>query len=229
MRMDKGKPFLDVPADGAPDGYEGKRVPPVFSEEFLYPTVGKGDARFILGIAEEYAHVVDALGPKAMRVLLNVKPRLAQRLGLPKVVIKCLKDALSDEAKLREKRLPSQVILDSDAAHDVWGILHNEYRTHYDPEETMDRGALRAYNTLTDALGRWEKDERQKERDKLPEKLKQKAAREKQLEVRKANRNARKDAVRAVFNQYEKLVPERDWDLLAGEVERVLRGVKDAV
>lgn len=227
MRMDKGKPFMDVRADYAPEGYQGDDEPPVFSEAFLYSAVGKGDARFILGIADEYAHVVEALGPKALLRVLVVKPQLAQRLGLPNVVAECLEDALSEESLWREQRLPSQVILDEEAAHDVWTLLHDEYKRHFDPDTTMDRSTLRAYNALTDGLGDWEQKERQKERDRLPEKLKKKAEKEEQLAVRKANRHARQDAARAILDRY-KDDPGATTDFVARQVEHALRGVKDA-
>jgi hypothetical protein len=178
MRMNKGQPFHDVPADTGDA--------PVFSEAFLYPTVGKGDARFILGVADEYGHVIDALGPAAVTAVLQVKPRLVQRLGVGQQVVDALEDARSDTNLQREEAMPSQVTLDRDAAHAAWQMLHAEYRRYYDPEKAMDKDALRAYHALTDGLGTWERDQRQKERDRLPEKLAKQAAKRAEIQARRA-------------------------------------------
>lgn len=64
MRMfQKGNPFMDVPAAG--------RKVPVFSEAFLYGKVGKSDARFILGVAEEYEKLIRILGVEKIKELLE--------------------------------------------------------------------------------------------------------------------------------------------------------------
>jgi hypothetical protein len=65
-----GTPFMDVrvdsfiPQDEEEQEYwdKYKEDPPVFSEMFLYSRVGKGDARFILAIAEEYSKLIEILG-----------------------------------------------------------------------------------------------------------------------------------------------------------------------
>lgn len=169
MRMNKGQPFMDVEADFPPKDWNGKRdAPPTFSEAFLYDTVGKGDARFILGVAEEYEHVIKALGPEAVLSILQVKPALAQRLGLPALVVEHLTDARSDENLRRAQQLPSQVILDHDAAQEVWHTLHYEYRRFFDPEASMDRHQLRAYLALTEGLGPWNQEQKQKADDERP-------------------------------------------------------------
>ena len=84
--MSKGKPFMHVEAEWLPDttvyGEDGelKKVPaepgpcPVFSEHFLYETVGKDDARFILGVAEEYEHLIALLGTDRVCELLAMTP-----------------------------------------------------------------------------------------------------------------------------------------------------------
>lgn len=190
MRMDKGKPFMHIMADD--------ESAPTFSESFLYDTVGKGDARFILGVAEEYEHVIAALGPAGVRAILDVRPQLAQRLGLGKEVEAWLEDARSEDAVWRERDLPSQVILDEDGAHAVWEILHEAYCTYFDPEESMPADALRTYNTLTDALGYWTQGQRQKERDKLPEKKERQKERKTQLERRREQRIKMLDAKEAL-------------------------------
>lgn len=64
----KGQPFIEVPAEG----HEKDRMP-VFSEAFLYPHVGKSDARFILAVAEEYAHVINILGTTKVQEILARK------------------------------------------------------------------------------------------------------------------------------------------------------------
>lgn len=190
MRFDKGKPFTHIEADFP---VEGRNVP-VFSEAFLYETVGKGDARFILGVADEYEHLIEALGPKALRAILDVRPRLAQRLGVGEHVVEFLEDARSEESLRQEKELPSQIILDDQAAESVWRFLHDEYSRTFDPENDMDKDRLRMYNTLTDALGSHEQRQRQKERDRLPEKLERKADRESQLDGKRKRRIAALDA-----------------------------------
>lgn len=171
MRMAKGEPFIHLGSETYRDDIEL----PTFSEGFLYDRVGKYEARFILGVAEEYEHVIEALGTSSVRRILDVKPRLAQRLGLATVVNDCLADAISTDLEYRERESPD-VTLDHDAAHTVWKILHFEYRRLYNPEKSMDKEQLRLYHRLTDDLGDWEQKERQKEIDKLPEKLEKQAA-----------------------------------------------------
>lgn len=191
MRMDKGKPFMDVPADFTPEGEEGEL--PTFSEAFLYPTVGKGDARFILGVAEEYEHIIKALGSKAVIAILQVRPKLVRRLGVGKDVVDTLEDARSDQDLQREKQSPAEVVLDESAAHATWTVLHNEYRRIFNPEEDMGRDQLRAYNALTDGLGHWEQEQRQKERDRLPEKLERQKERRAEIEAKRAAKRAEKE------------------------------------
>jgi hypothetical protein len=182
--MSKGMPFRDVEADVGSI--------PTFSEAFLYKRVGKGDARFMLGVAEEYDHVIAALGPDAVRTILAVRPRLAQRLGIGQKVIEWLGDATADES-----RLPAQVILDAEAAEALWAMLHREYCRHYDPERSLPKDMLRAYNMLTDGLGEHEQRRRQKERDRLPEKLQQQEQRRAQVEARKRLRHLQEHLVAA--------------------------------
>lgn len=73
MRMfKKGEPFMDVrcevPVD---DGDFGQWHPPVFSEAHLYNCMHKDDARFVLGVAEEYDHIIKVLGSDKVRQLLT--------------------------------------------------------------------------------------------------------------------------------------------------------------
>ena len=73
MRAQKGQPFMHVEADSADI--------PVFSEAFFYGLafqeagiyMTKLDARFIMGVAEEYAHIIDLLGPEKTRELLELE------------------------------------------------------------------------------------------------------------------------------------------------------------
>lgn len=230
MRASKGMPFDDVRADFPPkDWPQGKNEPPVFSEAFLYPTVGKGDARFILGIAEEYEHIIRALGPRTVRLILDVKPRLVQRLGVPKAIRKRLKDAQSWENEQRERRRPSQVILDGDAAYSLWQELHEEYRRFFNPEEDMDREKLRAYNTLTESLGNLEVEARQKERDRLPEKLEQQEKRRVELKERKKIREDKRERILRVLQGSlagDGTIFADRLDTVAGDIERELRDGK---
>ena len=191
MRMDKGKPFMHVKEDG------GDAT--TFSEAFLYETVGKYEARFILGVAEEYEHVIEALGPAAVRAILDVKPRLVNRLGTGAKIVEWLEDARSDRGEHFDKQYPPQIILDDNSMELVWGVLHTEYRRYFDPENDMDKNMLRAYHALTDALGQHEKEQRQKEIDRLPEKLKAKEEREKAHQERVARKHEVRDARDAVL------------------------------
>lgn len=186
MRMNKGKPFTGIEADVG--------EVPVFSEAFLYEYVGKGDGRFILGVAEEYEHIIDALGPEAVRAVLDVRPRLAQRLGAGAKLTEFLADARSDEALRRVEEMPAQVILDEEAAHAVWKVLHEEYRRHFDPEKSLGADMLRAYHTLTDGLGSWEQGQRATEQARLPEKLAQQAARKAERERQRAEESEPKES-----------------------------------
>jgi hypothetical protein len=86
MRMfSRGKPFMDVEAEGhIPDDDDisemrtdaaymrSNRHPiPVFSEMFLYPRLGKDDARFVLAIADEYSKVISILGADKVEEMLR--------------------------------------------------------------------------------------------------------------------------------------------------------------
>lgn len=217
MRMGKGKPFMDVEAEFAPDGWEHGRNPPTFSEAFLYATVEKGDARFILGVADEYEHIIAALGPQAVCRLLETRWRLVQRLGVGEKVSELLEDAIDEHELVREQRHPVQVILDDDAAHDVWQTLHDEYCRFFDPEQSMSRDSLRAYNTLTDGLGEWEQAARQKERDRLPEKLAQQEERKATKALELAQRKEYKARIQRALEE----APSADQ--AAAYVERALR------
>lgn len=76
MRMfKKAEPFMDVKAEHHPAAFSSPPAsnPLVFSEEFLYPSVGTGDARFILGVAEEYSRVIEVLGTKLVKEILEGK------------------------------------------------------------------------------------------------------------------------------------------------------------
>jgi hypothetical protein len=195
VRMHKGYPFMDVEYEGP-----GKSVPdnaPTFSEAALYPRLGKGDARFVLGVAEEYEHIIEALGPKAVKAVLGVKPRLVQRLGVGEEVTKSLEDARDETEMWRDERYPPQIILDGDAARSIWNSLFDEYRGYYDPEKSMERDQLRALKWLTKALGDDYVESLKEEKEKLPEKLKQQKERkkvvEKKTELRNKLRNAKND------------------------------------
>jgi len=59
----KGKKFMHVPAEGG--------AIPTFSEGFLYPRIGKDDARFVLGVAEEYEKIIEILGEGKVREILE--------------------------------------------------------------------------------------------------------------------------------------------------------------
>lgn len=86
MRMfGKGTPFMDVEAEFDPDEEAGYQ-PPVFSERFLYGTVGKGDARFILGVAEEYERLIDVLGEDLVSTLLERKLSRVEREHIQRVI-----------------------------------------------------------------------------------------------------------------------------------------------
>jgi hypothetical protein len=189
--MNKAQPFMDVEAD---DGSA-----PTFSEKFLYETVGKGDARFILGVAEEYDHVIRALGPAAVKAILQVKPALAVRLGVGEQVTKSLEDARSDEDLWREGRIPAQVILDHDAAHAIWQVLHDEYSRFFDVS-SMDKDHLRAYRALTEGLGEWEQDAMRKADEERPAMTERhKPLQEARIERKRRVREA-KQAMRAALD-----------------------------
>jgi hypothetical protein len=65
----RGESFTDVMAeDYAPDEDE---LHPVFSEANLYGRMYKGDARFILSIAEEYERLIEVLGVEKVKELLS--------------------------------------------------------------------------------------------------------------------------------------------------------------
>lgn len=191
--MAKGKPFKDVPAESG--------EAPTFSEEFLcenwdpedgwYKGLGKDDWRFVLGVGEEYDHIIRALGPAATKAILEVKPRLVQRLGVGKEILASLEDARDEQELHREELYPSEITVDSDAAEAIWQELHREYQRYFDPDKDMDRDKLRMYNTLTDALGEHEKRQREEEQKKRPMRLQQ-------HEVRKEFAPKHRDAKRQI-------------------------------
>lgn len=55
LKSNRGKPFMHIKADDRTDV-------PVFSEAFLYSCMTKNDARFILGVADEYNKLIEILG-----------------------------------------------------------------------------------------------------------------------------------------------------------------------
>lgn len=74
MRMlTKGEDFIDVKAERAEA--DGQQLP-VFCESFLYPRIGKADARFVLGVAQEYAYLISYLGTPAIKALLDVARKM---------------------------------------------------------------------------------------------------------------------------------------------------------
>lgn len=85
MRMLNGETFIDTPAypyvpgddelQEMRDDLDRDGPYPVFSEGHLYPRLGKEDARFVLGVAEEYEHLIKLLGPTLVRTLLKIEPR----------------------------------------------------------------------------------------------------------------------------------------------------------
>lgn len=144
MRMAKGQLFMDVEEEVSPlrgedldkamkeleaAETEAGYTFPTFSEAVLYPLLGKGDARFVLGVAEEYEHILKAIGPQAARDLLKTKPRLAQRLGVPEAITKCLEDATEGD----QDRGPAEYRINVDQAYDLHTALdHNASRHEQD-------------------------------------------------------------------------------------------------
>lgn len=189
MRMDKGKPFTHVEADSMDA--------PTFSERFLYETVGKDEARFILGVADEYEHVINALGPSAVRAILDVKPQLVQRLGTGEKIVEWLEDARDWESLNRSEQFPEQVILDDNAAEAIWRILHDEYRNYYEPEKSMDSNHLRTYLMLTERLGHWEKEQKEEADKEKPGMI---ARRDAELAIKKRRRKAEREFKDAALN-----------------------------
>lgn len=76
----KGEPFMHVESEGYVPGpdelaemeehFQQTLEVPTFSEAYLYPRVGKDDARFILGVADEYAKVIRVLGEEKVYEIL---------------------------------------------------------------------------------------------------------------------------------------------------------------
>lgn len=76
-----GLDFMDVESEGfipdedrlveMADDIARDGLYPTFSEGHLYPRLGKEDARFVLGIAEEYTAIIKALGVAKVREILN--------------------------------------------------------------------------------------------------------------------------------------------------------------
>lgn len=216
MRMAKGRSFMQIEADYAPDGWEDRSSPPpVFSEAFLYPAIGKGDARFVLGVAEEYAHIQEALGPAATRAILQVKPRLCERLGLGKTVKDFLEDARDEQDVWREKQYPLEVTIEEEAAHGVWLILHHEYERFFDPEKSMPAEQLALYRELTERLGPHEQEMMEKADAKRPEMIERN---EKARARQKQEKDARLGRARALRDALRETELPPDVAALVGEV-----------
>lgn len=80
-----GDPFLEVasthhiPNDDDVDEMQtdiavansDRRMIPVFTEAYLYPRLGKEDARFVLAVADEYTRLIDKLGTDEIHRLLR--------------------------------------------------------------------------------------------------------------------------------------------------------------
>lgn len=149
MRMNKGQPFMDVEQEVSPDPGRFDEIEsgwPVFSEGVLYPLLGKGDARFVLGVANEYDHIIKALGPQAVKDILDVKPRLCQRLGLPDVVKECLEDAHDEYDGSR--RYPEEVAIPKNIAYDVAEAIGRAIR--YDRKDVSE-DMIRLYELVAEA------------------------------------------------------------------------------
>lgn len=71
--INPGRAFMDVLAEDAAPGEDAPA--PVFSEANLYPRMYKGDARFILVVAEEYDALRAFLGDEALSRLLGAARR----------------------------------------------------------------------------------------------------------------------------------------------------------
>lgn len=85
MRMfAKGESFMRVEADG--------ESVPLFSESYLYDVLGKGDARFVLGVAEEYEHLIKLLGPVITRQLLTARVSKGGRERLRTAITTVIRD-----------------------------------------------------------------------------------------------------------------------------------------
>lgn len=75
----RGEHFLDIRAESFLPCCDGEEkpdtkkhgMPPVFSEGFLYHVMSKDDARFVLAVGEEYANIVNLLGPDKVNELLE--------------------------------------------------------------------------------------------------------------------------------------------------------------
>jgi hypothetical protein len=75
-----GRPFYKVMAEDIPDHHwyypeypdeQAKDVAPVFSETNLYMRMVKDDARFVMGIADEYAALLHVLGVERVKQILH--------------------------------------------------------------------------------------------------------------------------------------------------------------
>lgn len=188
MRMfEKGKPFMDVPTEHDED-----------IKVFSYTHLKGTEASYILSVGEEYEHVIDALGSEAVKAILDVKPRLAVRLGTGPMITKFLEDARSDEDLHRAQRVPSEVLVDWEGLREVWQLLFDEYQRYYEPEKSMSKEQLRLLKRLTKFLGKDAKEELKAEKKRLPEKLKRKEHAVKVGDLNKERRRAHKAMVKAV-------------------------------
>jgi hypothetical protein len=88
VRMfEAGRPFMDIKPESMDHSvYEvaygeeaqkggwaepGDGECPIFSERFLYPLIGKDDARFVLAVATEYDYLIRKYGTAKMREMLD--------------------------------------------------------------------------------------------------------------------------------------------------------------
>lgn len=72
----RGQPFYKVISNDV-------KQTATFSESFLYPRVGKEDARFVLAVAQEYGYLIDFLGPEAIKALLEQAEKKIKPPDLP--------------------------------------------------------------------------------------------------------------------------------------------------
>lgn len=101
--FERGKPFMDVEADcwDGDEEFKATEEVPVFTEAYLYSICpSKGDARFILAIAEEYDKIIEILGPKVERLLM----------------------AFVDDPEFRSVRLPGYICLNCGHERKVYGL-----------------------------------------------------------------------------------------------------------
>lgn len=124
MRYAKGQRFMHIRAESG--GTKTKPNPPVFSEDFLYKKVGKDDARFILGVAEEYETIIQRLGTDKVWEILSTEEQRERGKSAAANALYSARRALNEAAASLCENCKKGKRTDGYNPNKVYGVIEHE-------------------------------------------------------------------------------------------------------